>query len=61
MKIKPTDDVELRKQIQQALKNNENYCPCRLERTEDTKCICKDFREQKSGICYCGLYIKEED
>ena len=60
MKIKLTDDVELRKQIQQALKNNENYCPCRLERTEDTKCICKDFREQ-SGVCYCGLYIKEED
>lgn len=60
MKIKLTEDIELREQIQQSLKDNDNYCPCRLERTEDTKCMCKEFREQKQGPCHCGLYIKTE-
>ena len=60
MKIKLTEDIELREQIQQSLKDNDNYCPCRLERTEDTKCMCKEFREQESGPCHCGLYIKTE-
>ena len=34
------------------------YCPCRLERNEDTRCMCKEFREQEKGGCHCGLYVK---
>lgn len=34
------------------------YCPCAIERNEDTLCPCKDFREQESGVCYCGRYEK---
>lgn len=58
MRIQLTEDIELREQIQQALKNNGNYCPCRLEKTPDTKCMCKEFREQNDGECMCGLYRK---
>ena len=47
------------KKIQQALKENNGYCPCKLVKNEDTKCQCKEFREQESGICHCGLFIKE--
>lgn len=61
MKIKLTDDIELKEKILQSLKENGGYCPCRLEKTEDTKCMCKEFREQESGTCCCGLYIKVED
>ena len=40
---------------------NGGYCPCAVIRNEDTKCICKAFREQESGLCRCGRYEKVED
>ena len=46
-------------EIQKALKENQGYCPCRIYRNPDTKCMCKEFREQEKGICHCGLFIKE--
>ena len=58
--IKFTDNVELKEEIQQKLKENDGYCPCRIVRTPDTQCMCKEFREQKIGECHCGLYIKTE-
>lgn len=61
MRIKVTDDIELKEKIRQALKDNNGYCPCRLEKTEDTKCMCKEFRKQEYGTCHCGLYVKEKD
>lgn len=57
--IKLNSDKELVEDIKNKLKENDGYCPCRLYKTEDTKCMCKEFREQESGICHCGLYIKE--
>lgn len=33
---------------------------CSLEKNEDTKCMCKEFREMASGTCHCGLYTKTE-
>ena len=58
MKIKVNDDKELVKEIRERLKENDGYCPCRIEKTKDTKCMCKEFREQVEGECHCGLYIK---
>ena len=31
-----------------------------IEKNEDTKCMCKEFREMASGTCHCGLYTKTE-
>ena len=45
--------------IKDGLKKNNGYCPCRPKHTDDTKCMCKEFREQHSGVCHCGLYVKE--
>lgn len=59
--IKINPDKELVAEIRDALKLNDNYCPCRKEKTSDTKCMCKEFREQKEGMCHCGLYIKIAD
>ena len=56
--IKYTDDTELKEQILQALKDNSGYCPCRIDHTSDTKCMCKEFRDMEEGTCHCGLYIK---
>lgn len=57
--IKVTKDKELEQQIRKALKDNDGYCPCRIQKTADNKCMCKEFREQESGECHCGLYYKE--
>lgn len=61
MKIKVNPDKELVNIIRQKLRENDGYCPCRVQKTPDTKCICKEFLEQAEGECHCGLYIKEKD
>jgi ferredoxin-thioredoxin reductase catalytic subunit len=30
------------------------YCPCRVDRTRDTICPCREMRETKH--CHCGLF-----
>ena len=46
MKITFNPDTEIVKTVQDGLKHTGGYCPCLIERSEDTKCICKDFREK---------------
>lgn len=59
MKIKLSEDNDLVNDIRQQLKDNDGYCPCRLEKTLDTKCMCKEFKMQlEEGPCHCGLYEK---
>lgn len=59
MKIILNSDQKQVELAKRALQENDGYCPCRIIRTEDTKCICKEFREQKEeGACHCGLYLK---
>lgn len=65
MKIKFNEDKEIVKTIQEGLKKNDGYCPCRIEKNEDTKCMCKEFREQVKdpefeGYCHCMLYYKQK-
>lgn len=59
MRIKVTSNKELEKEIRQRIKDNNGYCPCKILKNDDTKCICKEFLEQQSGECHCGLYYKE--
>lgn len=66
MRIIINPDVEVVKEIRKGLEENkakwgERYCPCRIEHTPDTICMCKEFREQKEGMCHCGLYIKVKE
>lgn len=61
LKIKPNPDKQKYEEMTEAVKKNNGYCPCLVERNEDTKCMCKPFREQKTeGPCYCGRFIKVE-
>lgn len=66
MAIRLNEDKELVAQIREGLRRRGGYCPCRLEKTEDNKCICKEFREQMQdpnfeGYCHCMLYYKTKD
>lgn len=57
--IIPNPDFIHRKKIEEAIKNNDGYCCCALDKNDDTKCICRDFREQSEyGFCHCGRYLK---
>lgn len=63
MKIRFNEDEAIVKMIQDGLKEKGGYCPCRREISEDTKCMCKEFREQIKdpnfeGFCHCLLYYK---
>ena len=63
MAIRLNEDKEIVARIREGLKIKDGYCPCRLERTEDYKCMCKEFREQIKdetfeGFCHCLLYYK---
>jgi ferredoxin-thioredoxin reductase catalytic subunit len=58
MKITVNPDKEHVQKIRQQLKENNNYCPCSLIQNEDTKCMCKEFREMEEGMCHCQLYVK---
>lgn len=58
MKIVKNPDAEQAKMVALAVKNNDGYCPCKLERNKDTKCMCLEFRQQDVGMCHCGLFIK---
>ena len=65
MEIKLNPDEKIVKAIKDGLKKTGGYCPCRLQRTEDTKCMCKEFREQIKdenfeGYCHCLLYYKSK-
>ena len=64
-KIRLNDNEELVKVIKDGLKARDGFCPCRLEMSEDNRCICKEFREQIAdpefeGYCHCMLYYKEK-
>lgn len=57
--IKVNSDKDLETEIRLKLKENNGYCPCVIVKNEDTKCMCKEFREQQEeGYCHCGLYYK---
>lgn len=63
MKIILNPNEEVVKTVKEGLERTGGYCPCRLERTEDFKCMCKEFREQIKdkdfeGFCHCMLYKK---
>lgn len=61
MTITTNSNKDLVNDIRSKLKANGGYCPCKLIKNNDTKCMCKEFRDmienKKSGECHCGLYI----
>lgn len=51
--------VEVNPDFKSAVDANDGYCPCLVEQNDDTKCMCKDFREQtEPGPCNCGRFEK---
>ena len=76
MKITLNPDKEIVKTIQEGLKmkactvckmlsTKGGYCPCRLSRAPEYKCMCEEFKAQIAdpnfeGYCHCKLYYKHK-
>ena len=65
MKITFNQNKELVAAIREGLKRKDGHCPCRRGISEDTVCMCREFREQIAdpdfeGYCHCMLYYKEK-
>ena len=64
--IKLNPDSEMVKLIKTGLKETGGYCPCKLQRIPENKCICEEFKAQIAdpdfeGFCHCMLYYKSKE
>lgn len=65
MKITLNPDKTIVEKIQAGLKAKDGYCPCRIQKTPENKCMCQEFRNQIKdpdfeGFCHCMLYYKSK-
>jgi len=65
MKLSMNEDARIVKAVKEGLKRTGGYCPCRLERTPENRCMCEEFRNQikdplYEGYCHCRLYYKSK-
>lgn len=63
MKVIFNPDEKIVNVVKEGLKRTGGYCPCKREHTEETVCMCKEFKEQIKdpnfeGFCHCMLYYK---
>ena len=65
MKVRLNEDKEVVARVKEGLKRTGGYCPCRIQRTEEYKRMCKEFKEQNAdpefeGYCHCLMYYKQK-
>ena len=60
MKIAYNLNKEEAKKLEEEIKLNGGHCLCAVQKSMDTKCMCKEFRDKINegyfGPCACGLY-----
>ena len=66
MAVTLNPDASIVETVREGLRRTGGYCPCRLERTPENKCIGAEFRAQMAdpdfeGFCHCMLYYKSRD
>lgn len=65
MKITLNPNAEVVKAVKEGLELSGGYCPCRRTKSPETKCMCREFRDQIKdpnfeGFCHCMLYYKSK-
>ena len=66
MSVRLNEDKEMVARIKEGLKMKNGHCPCKLEISPATKCVCQEFKDQIAdpnfeGYCHCMLYYKSLD
>ena len=46
MAVRYNDNKEIVEKIKEGLKKKGGYCPCKIEKTPENKCMCKEIRDQ---------------
>lgn len=64
-KVRLNEDAAVVQSIREGLNRTGGYCPCRIARIPENKCICAEFKAQIAdpefeGYCHCRLYYKEK-
>ena len=64
-KIRLNPDSEIVAKVKEGLKMKGGYCPCRVQKKEEYKCMCQEFKDQINdsefeGFCHCKLYYKSK-
>ena len=64
--VKLNENKEIVAKIKEGLKMKDGYCPCRLQKLPEYKCICDEFKQQMAdpefeGYCHCKLFYKSKD
>lgn len=65
MKIRLNENEEVVRTVREGLAMKDGYCPCRMGKKEEYKCMCEEFKAQIAdpdfeGYCHCMLYYKEK-
>ncbi len=66
MSVRLNEDKEVVTMIREGLKQTGGYCPCRLQKIEENRCVCQEFKDQIAdpnfeGYCHCRLFYKSKD
>lgn len=66
MAVRFNENAQVVEAIKRGLEKKGGYCPCRVEKKEEFKCICDEFKAQIAdpdfeGYCHCMLYYKSKD
>ena len=66
MAVRFNSDENVVRSIKEGLEKTGGYCPCKLQRTEENKCMCQEFKDQIKdpdfeGYCHCMLYYKSKE
>ncbi len=64
-KVRLNENEAVVAHIKEGLVRTGGYCPCRLEKKPEYKCICDEFKAHIAdpnfeGYCHCMLYYKEK-
>lgn len=65
MKITLNPDEAVVKIIKDGLLKKDGFCPCKLGKLPENKCMCDEFKGQIKdpdfeGFCHCRLYYKSK-
>lgn len=66
MAVRLNEDTEIVERVREGLKAKGGFCPCRVGKKEEYRCMCQEFRDQIAdpefeGYCHCMLYYKSKE
>ena len=65
MNIRYNTDQDIVNKIKAGLAAKDGYCPCKVGKLPENKCMCEEFKNQIQdpdfeGYCHCLLYYKSK-